>query len=192
MLEKAKEAPLQLDGNTLTVSSVFVPTHDQSILLAKNLNPNTNEETFKNFVESTKNADVFNVVFGKDGKAIVILRTAIGGLLFVVNFDTRLQLYNSEKENMEKKLDGSIISLEFAPLTKGIKISNIPPDTSSDDIKYKFSNPKIGGGKVTDIMLDKNNGVASVYFEKFSGRKLGTLLTVRRNECCYRFSACCN
>ena len=92
MLEKAKEAPLQLDGNTLTVSSVFVPTHDQSILLAKNLNPNTNGETFKNFVESTKNADVFNVVFGKDGKAIVILRTAIGGLLFVVNFDTRLQL----------------------------------------------------------------------------------------------------
>ena len=101
---------------------------------------------------------------------------------------------NSENysENMEKKLDGSIISLEFAPLTKGIKISNIPPDTSSDDIKYKFSNPKIGGGEVTDIMLDKNNGVASVYFEKSSGRKSGTLLTFRRNECCYRFSACCN
>ena len=92
MLEKAKEAPLQLEGNTLTVSSVFVPTHDQSILLAKNLNPNTNEETFKNFVESTKNSDVFNVVFGKDGKAIVILRTAVGGFLFVVNCDTRLQL----------------------------------------------------------------------------------------------------
>ena len=99
---------------------------------------------------------------------------------------------NSEKENMEKKLDGSIISLEFAPLTKGIKISNIPPDTRVDDIKYKFSNPKIGGGKVTDIMLDKNNGVASVYFEKSSGRKLGTVLTVKSNECCYRFSAYCN
>ena len=69
-----------------------MPTSDQSILLAKNLNPKTNEETFKNFVESTKNADVVNVVFGKDGKAIAILRTAIGGFLFVVNFDTRLQL----------------------------------------------------------------------------------------------------
>ena len=79
---------------------------------------------------------------------------------------------NPEKENTEMKLDGSIISLEFAPLTKGIKVSNIPPDTSSDDIKFKFSNPKIGGDKVTDIMLDRNNGVASVYFEKSSGRNI--------------------
>ena len=81
VLEKAKETPLLLEGNFLTVSSVFVPTHDQSILLAKNLNPKTSKETFKNFVESTKNADVFNVVFGKDGKAIAILKTAIGGFL---------------------------------------------------------------------------------------------------------------
>ena len=87
VLEKAKEMPLQLEGKYLTVSNVFVPTHDQSILLAKNLNPKTSKETFKNFVESTKNADVFNVVFGKDAKAIAILRTAIGGfLLFDCNY----------------------------------------------------------------------------------------------------------
>ena len=70
------------------------------------------------------------------------------------------------------KLNGSIISLEFAPLTKGIKISNIPQDSSPDDIKFKFANPKIGGDKVTDMMLDRNNGVASVYFEKSSGRNM--------------------
>ena len=87
VLEKAKETPLQLEGNTLTVSSVFVPTHDQSILLAKNLNPKTNKETFKNFVESTKNADVFNIVLGKDGKAIVILESAIGGFLLRFSID---------------------------------------------------------------------------------------------------------
>ena len=81
VLEKAKETPLQLEGKYLTVSSVFVPTHDQSILLAMNLNPKTSKETFKNFVESTKNADVLNVVFGKGGKAIAILKTAIGGFL---------------------------------------------------------------------------------------------------------------
>ena len=62
------------------MSKEFIPTHDQSILLAKNLNPKTSKETFKNFVESTKNADVFNVVFGKDHKAIVILKSTIGGL----------------------------------------------------------------------------------------------------------------
>ena len=90
MLEKGKETPLQLEGNFLTVSSVFLHdqsmllTHDQSMLLAKNLSPKTNKETFKNFVESTKNADVFNVVFGKDGKAIVILKGAIGGFLYLV------------------------------------------------------------------------------------------------------------
>ena len=76
------------------------------------------------------------------------------------------------KENTEMKLDGAIISLEFPLLTKGIKISNIPQDTSPDDIKFKFSNPKIGGGKVTDIMLDRNGGVANVYFEKCSGRNM--------------------
>ena len=70
------------------------------------------------------------------------------------------------------KLDGSIISLEFAPLTKGIRISNIPPETSSDDIRFKFSNPKSGGGQVTDMMLDKRNGIANVYFEKCSGINL--------------------
>ena len=42
MLEKAKEAPLELEGNLLTVSSKFVPTHDQSILMAKNLNRQSN------------------------------------------------------------------------------------------------------------------------------------------------------
>ena len=67
-------------------------------------------------------------------------------------------------------LDGFMISLEFAPLTTGIKISNIPSGTSPDDIKFKFSNPDIDGDKLTDIMLDRHNGVASVYFEKSSGR----------------------
>ena len=80
VIEKAKITPLQLEGQFLTVSSKFIPTHDQSILLAKNLNPKTSKETFINFVESTKNVDVFNVVFGKDHKAIVILKSTIGGL----------------------------------------------------------------------------------------------------------------
>ena len=68
------------------------------------------------------------------------------------------------------ELGGSILSFEFAPLTKVIKVSNIPEDISDEDIKYKFSNPKSGGGKVTDILLDNKNGVARVYFEKSSGR----------------------
>ena len=82
-------------------------------------------------------------------------------------------------------LDKSIISLEFPLLTKGIKISNIPQDTSPDDIKFRFSNPKIGGGKVTDILLDRNNGVASVYFEKSSGRIMACSFC-RRKICCCR------
>ena len=79
----------------------------------------------------------------------------------VISEDTR------SSEDM--KLDGSVISLEFAPLTKGIRISNIPPETSSDDMRFKFSNKKVGGGPITDMMLDKKNGVANVYFEKSSG-----------------------
>ena len=69
-------------------------------------------------------------------------------------------------------LDGCIISLELAPLTKDIKISNIPSGTSSDDIRYKFSNKRIGGGPVRGVNLDKSNGVASVKFENSSGWNL--------------------
>ena len=78
MLKKANETPLILEGNVLKVSAVFEPTHDRSILLAKNINPQTNEETFRSFVEVKRNGDVFNVVFGKDGKAVVILKSEIG------------------------------------------------------------------------------------------------------------------
>ncbi|CAB4032730.1 poly [ADP-ribose] polymerase 14-like, partial [Paramuricea clavata] len=152
VLTKANETPLKLEGNLLKVSTVFEPTHDRSILLAKNLKPETSKETFQNFVEATKNVDVFNVVFGKNGKAIVILKTEI----------------DEDDSNEDMKLAGSIISLEFAPLTKGIKISNIPPGTNSDDISFKFSNKYIGGDQVTDLMLDKKNGVAKIYFEKTS------------------------
>ena len=76
---------------------------------------------------------------------------------------------NDENPRNGIKLEGSIISMEFAPLTKGIRVTNIPEETTLDSIKFRFSNPKIGGGKVTDIMLDENYGVANVYFEKSSG-----------------------
>ena len=79
MLKKAEETPLKLDDHFLTVSSVLEPTNDPSILLVNNLNPRTRKETLKDFVESTKNADVFKIVFGKDGKAIVILKNDTGG-----------------------------------------------------------------------------------------------------------------
>jgi hypothetical protein len=79
---------------------------------------------------------------------------------------------NEESSNENMKLDGSIISLEFAPLTKGIRISNIPQGPFLDDIRRIFSNKSIGGDPVTDMMLDTKNGVANVYFEKTSGINL--------------------
>ena len=79
MLKKGNETPLELENNLLRVSDVFEPTHDRSILIAKNVNQSKmNEETFTNFVEVKRNADVFKVVFGKDDKAIVILKSEIG------------------------------------------------------------------------------------------------------------------
>ena len=78
VLKKASETPLCLEGNLLKVSDVFEPTHDRSILLAKNLNPKTSKETFQHFVEAKKRVDVFNIVYGKGDKAIVILKSEIG------------------------------------------------------------------------------------------------------------------
>ena len=98
----------------------------------------------------------------------------------IVHLLIRTWQYNLDEDDSEEeksscedkgmRLDGSIISLEFCPLTKGIQISNIPPQTSLDAIKFRFSNPRIGGSEVTDIMFDRRNGVANVFFEESSGR----------------------
>ena len=78
VLRASNEKPFILDGNPLSVTTELEPTHDRSILLVKNLSPSTSKETLRDFVETTKNADVFNVVPGKDGKVIVILGSEIG------------------------------------------------------------------------------------------------------------------
>ena len=78
VIKKTKERPLKLEGSELKVSTIHELTHDKSILLAKNLNPVTKKETFQNFIESTKNVDVFNVILGQDGKAVVVLKNEIG------------------------------------------------------------------------------------------------------------------
>ena len=83
---------------------------------------------------------------------------------------TLFEFLDLERLCEDLELEEFVVSLEFAPLTKRIKISNIPQYVSYDSIKYKFSNPKTGGGKVKDMMLDTSNGVATVYFAKSSGR----------------------
>ena len=99
----------------------------------------------------------------------VAYRFRLGFILLVDEYSSDDDCSNNENLKNGIKLNGSIISMEFPPLTTSLRISNIPQETTSDSIKFKFSNPKIGGGKVTEIMLDENNGVANVYFEKSSG-----------------------
>lgn len=74
VLKKAKETTLKLEEMSLKVESEFEPTIDKGILLASNLNSKTGKETLKNFIEVKKEVEVLNVVFGKDSKAIVILK----------------------------------------------------------------------------------------------------------------------
>lgn len=76
---------------------------------------------------------------------------------------------DNDGSNLELRLEGAIISLEFAPLTKSIRVCNIPQGTTSDSVRFKFSNKRFGGGKVTSMILDKKNGVADICFEKSSG-----------------------
>ena len=73
-------------------------THDRSILLAKNVSPKTSRETFKNFIESTRNVDVLDIVLGKDGKAIIILKDAIGEFMLrlFINRNLNLSQLNSK------------------------------------------------------------------------------------------------
>ena len=75
---------------------------------------------------------------------------------------------NEEYLNESMELDGSIIFLEFAPLTKRIKVSNIPAGTSKDDVMYKFQS-RIPGDQVKNVELDEKRRVADVYFENSSG-----------------------
>ena len=91
MIKRAKDKPLQLEGNLLTVSTELML--DRSILLAKNVSPKTSSETFKNFIESTRNVDVLDIVWGKDGKAIIILEDAIGEFMLRLFLNRNLNLY---------------------------------------------------------------------------------------------------
>ena len=86
-LKKASETPLYLENNLLKVSDVFEPTHDRSILLAKHLNPKTSKETLQHFVEAKKRVEVFNIVYGKGDKAIVILKSEIGRFMRLFFYD---------------------------------------------------------------------------------------------------------
>ena len=61
------------------------------------------------------------------------------------------------------------MSLKFAPLTKRIRVKKIPKNTTKDDVKYKFSNHRIGGGEVINMDYDQNNGIAELFFESSSG-----------------------
>ena len=80
-----------------------------------------------------------------------------------------LNLDEDYSDSKTEELEGFVVSLEFAPLTKAIRISNIPQGTSSDAIKFKFSNPKTDGSKVVNMRFDGDNGVAIIYFEEPSG-----------------------
>ena len=91
MIKRAKDKPLQLEGNLLTVSTELML--DRSILLAKNVSPKTSRETFKNFIESTRNVDVLDIVWGEDGKAIIILEDAIGEFMLRLFLNRNLNLY---------------------------------------------------------------------------------------------------
>ena len=85
----------------------------------------------------------------------------------VVNLDEDYS--DIESSNEKLMLEEFAVSLEFAPLTNALRISNIPQGTSSDAIKFRFSNRKTGGSKVCDMKLDRDNGIAIVYFEEPSG-----------------------
>ena len=62
---------------------LFEPTYDRSILLVRNLNPNTGKDTIQDFIESTKHVEVLKIVLGVGGKAIVILKNEIGWYIFL-------------------------------------------------------------------------------------------------------------
>ena len=81
---------------------------------------------------------------------------------------------NSDEDDLDaqsssEELEGFVLSLEFAPLTKAIRISNIPQATSSDAIKFRFANRKYGGNKVVNMVFDGDKGVAIIYFKEPSG-----------------------
>ena len=61
------------------------------------------------------------------------------------------------------------MSLKFAPLSTGIRVKKIPKNAKSEDVEYKFSNPKTGGGEVINMEFDKDSGIAKLFFKSSSG-----------------------
>jgi hypothetical protein len=103
VLKKANETPLELEGNLLKVSALSGPTHYSGILLAKNLSLKMSEERFNELcIEATKYEEVFNVVPGKDGKAIVILKNG-RGTVFLLRTDWSVFIQNLYSCNVYKE-----------------------------------------------------------------------------------------
>ena len=80
MLKRAKEKLLVINECPVQVTADYIPSEDRSILMATNLSPYTDLETFKNFVEEKKNTFVLKIFLGKHGKAVVILEEEIKGI----------------------------------------------------------------------------------------------------------------
>ncbi|XP_019646077.1 PREDICTED: poly [ADP-ribose] polymerase 14-like isoform X2 [Branchiostoma belcheri] len=130
---------------------------DSTRILLRGLVDKVEEETLLLYLESMSKFqdEPFEVFCGKDPGTVMVTFTEP-----ISDLDSLLARCEG------RELEQQTISAEKVHVTDCIQVTEIPPKTSEDNLRYYFDNTKrSGGGSVADVQLDKDRGTALVSFD---------------------------
>ncbi|KAI8490328.1 positive regulation of interleukin-4-mediated signaling pathway, partial [Branchiostoma belcheri] len=130
---------------------------DSTRILLRGLADKVEEETLLLYLESMSKFqdEPFEVFYGKDAGTVMVTFTEP-----ISDLDSLLARCEG------RELEQQTISAEKVHVTDCIQVTEIPPKTSKDNLRYYFDNTKrSGGGSVADVQLDKDRGTALVSFD---------------------------
>ena len=75
------------------------------------------------------------------------------------------------RKTARKTLDDNILAVEKVPICHCVQVMGLNRETTKDAVFYYFDNPKKGGGDVSNVEINTDEGWALVYFEEPQGTK---------------------
>ncbi|XP_066276881.1 protein mono-ADP-ribosyltransferase PARP14-like isoform X2 [Branchiostoma lanceolatum] len=155
--------PHVLDEFVLTVKSVSLKQKerhrnlpmDTNRVLLRGVKDTTTEETLRLYVENRSGAE----------EDIMFLYAEEPGVVLVTFFEL-IDLDRFIGRCSQRQLDGADVKAERLPVADCIKVSNLPPDVSTDALTLHFENKRrSGGGYVLAVDLLPVDNSAIIHFE---------------------------
>ncbi|XP_035674108.1 protein mono-ADP-ribosyltransferase PARP14-like isoform X1 [Branchiostoma floridae] len=157
--------PHLLDEFVLTVKSVSLKQKgqhrnlpmDTNRVLLRGVKDTTTEETLRLYVENRSGAE----------EDIVFLYAEEPGVVLVTFFE-HIDLDRFIGRCSQRQLDGADVKAARLPVADCIKVSNLPPDVSTDALTLHFENKRrSGGGYVLAVDLLAADNSAIIHFEDY-------------------------